>query len=302
MKIIPLLFIPLLLTGCTDIRRRLSPGLLAVHTGATVSFAAHTSQEDALIAAEAEDPLLLTDALGRAAGAEISTGHLSMLAVSGDPCGVTETYLQAQDLAPTCTVLAVDRNACDALRSGSLPEPDQIEAAVQTGMLPCRTADAVIGDLWGGSGVTALTACRGDALTAALYADGQCCGTLSEDACRGLALLGGRYETFAFDAAGTAFRIRHALLRISVHMADRPEITVSGEIRTEPPLTDAAEKRLAEMLDAALRETVCAAGADLLFLREAALRDGLPAARDCSQAEWRRMLLESECRIALPLR
>ena len=87
-----------------------------------------------------------------------------------------------------------------------------------------------------------------------------------------------------------------------MHMADRPEITVSGEIRTEPPLTDAAEKRLAEMLDAALRETVCAAGADLLFLREAALRDGLPAARDCSQAEWRRMLLESECRIALPLR
>jgi hypothetical protein len=59
MKIIPLLFIPLLLTGCTDIRRRLSPDLLAVHTGETVSFAAHTSQEDALIAAEAEDPLLL---------------------------------------------------------------------------------------------------------------------------------------------------------------------------------------------------------------------------------------------------
>ena len=210
--------------------------------------------------------------------------------------------MQAQDLAPTCTVLAVDRNACDALRSGSLPAPDQIEAAVQTGMLPCRTADSVVGDLWGGSGVTALTACRGDALTVTLYADGQCCGTLSEDACRGLALLGGRYETFAFDAAGTAFRIRHALLRISVHMTDRPEITVSGEIRTEPPLTDAAEKRLAEMLGAALRETVCAAGADLLFLREAALRDGLPAAQSCSQTAWRRMLLESECRIALPLR
>ena len=41
---------------------------------------------------------------------------------------------------------------------------------------------------------------------------------------------------------------------------------------------------------------------ELERFQEAALRDGLPAARSCSQAEWRRMLLESECRIALPLR
>ncbi|MCQ2407022.1 MAG: hypothetical protein MJ065_00640 [Oscillospiraceae bacterium] len=302
MKIIPLLLIPLLLTGCTDIRRRLSPDLLTVHTGKSFSFAAHTSQEDALIAAEAADPLLMTEALGRAAGAEISTGHLTMLAVSGDPCGVTETYLQAQDLAPTCTVLAVDRNACDALRSGSLPTPAQIEAAVKTGMLPCRTADTVIGDLWGGSGVTALTACRDGALGIALYADGQCCGMLSEDACRGLALLSGQYETFAFDAAGTVFRVLGASLKIGVHMADKLEITVSGEIRTEPPLTDAAETRLAKMLGETFRETVCIAGADLLFLREAALRDGLASVRSCSQSAWRDMLMKSEYRIALPLR
>ena len=128
-----------LLTGCTDIRTRLSPDLLAADAGATVRLAAHTTQENAVITSETDDFALLPDALSAAAGAEIAAGHISMLLISGNPCAVLETALQKQWLPPTGAVLSVSGSACRALCTGAAPSPDQIAAAVDAGLLPCRT-------------------------------------------------------------------------------------------------------------------------------------------------------------------
>lgn len=289
----------LLLTGCTDIRTRLLPDILAVDFAEQVQFAAHTSQETGIICAAAETALQMPEALRNAAGAEISTGHLTMLAVSGNPCAVLEAYFQAQMLAPTCAVLSVPADACGQLRAGELPAPAQLAAAAETGLLPDRTADAVLADLWGGSGVTAVCTAAEAGLTLTLWTASGCCGTLSEDACRGLALLGKRKKSFAFAAEGITYRIVSDALALQVTERETLHIAVTGTICTEPPLTDAAAHRLTEMLTAAVTETACAHGADLLFLREHAIRSGISAARSCSQEEWRSLLRSADCSVTL---
>ncbi len=294
-----LLCAALLLCGCTDIRRRLLPDILAVDPDHPVQFAAHTSQETGIISAEAETALQMPDALRNASGAEISTGHLTMLAVSGNPCGVLESYFQTQMLAPTCAVLAVPADACGLLREGGLPEPEQLAAAAETGLLPDRTADTVLADLWGGSGITAVCSADADGLTLALWSEAGCCGTLSEDACRGLALLGKRKQSFAFAADGITYRLESDTLQIGITGADTLHIRITGTIRTAPPLTEAAGSRLSEMLTAALRETASMHGADLLFLREHAIRSGISAARSCSQDAWRGLLQSAVYSVAI---
>ena len=291
-----------LLTGCTDIRKRLLPDILAVDPATPVQFAAHTSQDTGIIAAYAETALQMPDALRRASGAEISTGHLTMLAVSGNPCGILETYFQAQMLAPTCMVLAVPSDACERLRDGSLPAPAQLQSAAETGLLPCRTADAVLADLWGGSGITALCTQKADGLTLSLWTKDGCCAVLSDDACRGLALLGKRYESFVFAADGITYWFSSMRLHLRIIQGDTLQIALTCKAETEPPLTDAAASRLEEMLCAAVSETALTAGADLLFLREHAIRSGITAARSCSQEEWRALLQSAGCTVTLAAR
>lgn len=289
----------LLLTGCTDIRERLLPDLLAVDFGETVQFAAHTSQDEAVISAAARTDSELCEALQNASGARVSTGHLTMLAVSGNPCAVTEDYLQQQILAPTCMVLCVPRSACTMLTRGALPEPDMLQAAVDTGMLPCRTADAVIGDLWGGSGITALHTCQNGRLTLSLWdITAQYAESLSQDACRGLALFGTRWETFALDAEGETFRITEAALDCRLSPRENGlQIRVCGTLTAEPPLNAAAKSAVTAMLAAAVNETAVAHGADILFLRETAVRDGIADAASCSQQAWRAMLRDAVCEV-----
>ena len=298
-RILLLICCGLLLTGCTDIRTRLLPDILAVDLHSPLQFAAHTSQETGIISAEAETALQMPDALRNASGAEISTGHLTMLAVSGNPCGIVEAYFQEQMLAPTCAVLSVPADACALLRSGGLPEPEMLEAAAETGLLPCRTADAILADLWGGSGITAVCTADTNGLTLALWTESECCGVLSADACRGLALLGKRRRSFAFAAAGSTYRLISDALQIRITQDDRLHIAVTGTVRTAPSLTQAASDRLTEMLHAALDETACAAGADLLFLREHAIRCKISDARSCTQSAWRGMLQSAEYTVAL---
>ena len=289
-----------LLTGCTDIRKRLLPDILAVDPETPLRFAAHTSQDAGIIAAQAETALLMPDALRQASGAEISTGHLTMLAVSGNPAGVLEDCFQAQMLAPTCMVLSVPADACGRLETGALPQPARLQSAADTGLLPCRTADAVLADLWGGSGITAVCTAKQDGLTLSLWSrEENVCAALSGDACRGLALLGKRCKSFVFASEDGTFRISSARLHIRLSQADTLLISLTGSIETEPPLTDSAAARLTGMLSAALTETALRCGADLLFLREHAIRDGIASAGTCSQAEWRAILQSADCSVRL---
>ena len=281
----------MLLSGCTDIRSRLSPDLLAVDAGARTALAAHSSQAGGLITAETSSPLLMPDALRISSGAEISTGHLSLLIVSGQPGSVTAAYLQRGWLAPTCAVFAVPEDACGMLADGRIPAAEQLQAAVSAGLLPCRTADAVTGDLLCGSGVTAFPSLDGGRLTLALCQGDALCGTLSQSACRGLALLGRRWDTFTFSADGAACSVRRTRLKIGAAREDtRLHFTVTGTVCCETVSPDAAAAACEEMLCAALTETAQQAGADLCFLRENALRCGIGEAADCTPDAWQEML------------
>ena len=244
--------------------------------------------------------MLFREALRQEAGAEISAGHLSLLLVSGSPAAVLPDFLQAQYLSPTCKVLYLPQDACALLRSGNAPTAGQLDAAAAEGMLPYRTAGSVCGDLCGGSGVSAMPAYCGGRLTLAVFDAEQVCGMLSEQACRGLALLGDRWESFSFDADGAPCTVRHTALRISA--AEENGVlcfTVTGSIAAETANPAAAQRILRQMLQAAMTETAGAFGADILFLRETAVRCGIPGSGDCGQAKWRAMLGAAQYRVAL---
>ena len=302
-RILPLLLSAALLCGCTDIRTRLSPDLLAADTGDSIRLAAHTTQGDTVITAEAAAPRLLPEALQNAAGAEISPGHISMLLIHGEPCALLETALQQQWLPPTGIVLLLPDSACEALRDGTAPVAGQLAAAAETGLLPACAADTVLGDLWGGSGIAAFPAAENGRLTLSLRAPGKDFGTLSGNACRGLALLGNRWKSFSFPCGDAVCSVRKTALKTAVtESGGRLCITVSGTVHAENADPDAAAQVLTELLLAALHETARNIGADILFLREYAVRGGIHTAKSCSQAEWAALLRQAEYRISIAVR
>ena len=304
MKNCLLILLPALtLTACTDIRTRLTPDLLAADTGSVIRLAAHTTQENELITAETCAPALLPEALQNASGAEIAAGHISMLLICGNPCALLETALQMQWLPPSGAVVSLPESACDALREGTAPSAGQLDAAAETGQLPYRPADAVLGDLISGSGITALHTAETSRLTLSLWDAEQQYGTLSETACRGLALLGNRWKTFSFPCGDSVCSIRRTALHTAVTQQDGGLcVTVSGSVSAETDDPAAAEQRLTEMLTAALYETARDAGADLLFLREYAVRGGVRTAIRCEPAEWAAMLHGAEYRVCISVR
>ena len=287
----------LLLTGCTgtDIRGRISPDLLAADPGPVTRFAAH-GQSDAVITASAGSPLLMPDALEAASGLTVSPGHVSLLLLGGSPSAVLPDYLHRQWIAPTCMVLYCPRGACAALAEQTAPPPEQIEAAVRTGLLPCRTADTVLGDLWGGSGITALhTDDRGRLRL--MISDGSTqLGMLSEQAARGLALLGRRWSSFRFSAESRAFEVIRTQIQITVTQnAGTLYFAVTGKIFCRGDnAPETAGRTLNAMLLSALTESAQQYGADLVFLREHAIRFDIPEAAECPQAKWREMLQNAQ--------
>ena len=271
----------LFLTGCADIRNRASPDALAVSGNL---LAVHISGQDGTVTAKC-DPLQFPDAVSAAAGAKISAGHISVLMLSEDPARILPAYLQNGWIAPTAQVIS----AADAvaLLNSDPPSAEDIRAAADTGQIPPRTADTVLGDLLGGSGVTALTAPAENGFRLDLWDDAGFCGTLPESACRGLALLCGRYCTFTAADADCCFTVDHAKPEIHAEMyGNILQISVSGTFRCgmrRGSLSD-AERLLSTMLTAALSESVTKHGADLLQLRERA------GAGRYSRTAWRSVL------------
>ena len=298
-RLLPAVLPLCLLTACTDIRTRLSPDLLAADADAQWHFAAHTTQQDRIISADAPAPLLFPDALQNEAGAEISAGHLSMLAVSRDACEALPELLQAGLLAPTCLVLYVPDDACGMLANGELPSAAMLRTASDTGQIPLRTADTVTGDLFSLSGITAVPCPHDGGFTLLLRDTETEYGTLSTSACRGLALLGRNRKSFSFAAGETACSVTRTNLHLRAEKAaGRLRFTLSGSLQIKPAC-EQAEAVLQDMLTAALTETARNHGADLLFLQEIVLRDHVPEARSCSRSEWRDMLMQAEYNVQI---
>lgn len=293
-----LLLLPL--CACTDVRERLSPDVLAVdlHRDGSAAFAIRCAQDAAEpITASGDSPLMLCTALRTAAGKEIDAGHISLLLLHGNPAAVLPDYLAMQVLMPTSAVLLCRGTSV----THTAYDPAQLRAAVDAGMLPARTADLILGDLQNGSGVSAAPCLSGDTLTLALCGDTDGFPMLSEDACRGLALLGGRWKTFAFRAGDTAASVVRKDLRMTAaEDGDALHFTLTGTVTCKPegnPAADwlpAAQSALEKMLAAACKEPLESGGADLLLLRETAVRDGIPGAADCTASAWRTRLLQSD--------
>lgn len=293
----------LMLCGCTDVRERLSPDVLAVdlRRSGAASFAACCTQSGAAaVRAEGESPLTLCTALRAAAGKEIDAGHLSLLLLRGDPAAVLPDYLAMQVLMPTSAVLLCRSDPCRAPET--MPDAAQLRAAVEAGMLPARTADLILGDLQNGSGVSAIPYCMGSTLTLALCGIPETYPVLTEDACRGLALLGNRWTTFSFRAGEDTVSAVRTHLRITASEGAEGTLhfRLSGKVicRPEGIPSDgwlaAAQSAAERMLTAGCREPLEAGGADLLLLRETAVRDGISDAAGCTNAAWRERLLHAD--------
>jgi len=277
----------LFLAGCADIRNRVSPDALAVNGNL---LAVHISGRDGTVTAEC-DPLAFPDAIAAAAGAEISPGHVSVFILSTEPAHILPAYLQNGWIAPTAQVVSAPDAA--ALLNDDPPSAEAIKAAAETGLIPPRTADTVLGDLLGGSGVTALTSYTANGFRLDIWDNADICGTLSESACRGLALLCGRCRTFTAADADCCFTVEHAdpLIRAEMY-GDILHISVSGTFRCgmrRGSLSD-AEHLLREMLSAALTESVTQHGADLLQLQERAYAGAY------SRTAWRKILRDAAIR------
>ncbi|MBR5405726.1 MAG: hypothetical protein IK107_05475 [Oscillospiraceae bacterium] len=281
------LFLPmlaLLLTGCADIRGRVSPDALAVNSDPP-ALAMHISEEAGTVTAAAE-PENFPDAMRAAAGAEVSTGHISVLLLHANPADILPDYLDAGWLAPTAQVVYCEKDAVSLLLN-TPPSADEIKAAAETGLLPPRTADAVLADLLGGSGVTALTAYTAEGYRLAVWDTEECCGLLSADACRGLALLCGKYRSFTYSDAELCFAVEHASPVIRAKLSGGVlHISVTGTFRCSVRKGEqsAVQPALTRLLTAALTETVTQHGADLLALQERAGAGGI------SPADWREIL------------
>gem|GEM_PF-2064502 len=291
-----LLCLPLL--GCTDVRNRLSPDVLAIsqQTDGSVRLAVRCSQTPQVVTAETDDPLLLCDVLQAASGKEIDAGHISLLLLNGNPADIIPDCLHAQIIMPTGAVLYCTEDACAAAKTDV--DESQLRAAVDAGLLPARTADLFVGDLQNGSGVSALPCMENGQLTLALCDADGICATLTEDACRGLALLGTRRKQFSLAAGDAAtvtldrayFRIRAEETDGALHFAVTGTVCCTPLGSTAPNWIADVKAKLEAMLSAACTETAHAEGADLLLLHETAVRDGISGAAECSPADWRERL------------
>lgn len=304
-KLIALLLLPLPLMGCTDVRGRISPDVLAVSVknDGTADISARCSGDDDTLHAHAESPLTLCPALQTAAGKAVDAGHVSLLCLDGDPAALLPDYLAMQVLMPTTEVLW-----CRALPD-ALPDVSLLRTAVAAGLLPARTADRILGDLQNGSGVSAVPTMKNGALTLALCDETGICGTLPTEACRGLALLGKRWQGFTFPAGAGAVTVLRTHFRLTADMTDgHLRYRLTGWVRCQPEglpqehWVQDAERVLTEMLVSACEIPVHTAGADLLLLRETAIRDGIPDSAACTPAEWRARLMTAEFAVQIEVR
>lgn len=289
--------------GCqAEVRERAYAEILAVHTEARVQGSVRYDAESAPVTAIADTPALLTEALQTESGKSLYTGHLSMLLLSGDPRRAFTDLTAGQWLSPDCTVLYTGQNAANLLAKDDTDYEAKRRQAVATGQLPPYDVADVFGHWTSGTGVAALPYYRQEAFTVILWAENASAAVLSQNACRGLALIADEWETFSFavGASAAAFALTKADIIMRLWENDgRLEISLHCKAKCKPSSADmgadpqeAVEHALSDFLTAAMHETL-SAGADLFCLREAAIRDGISWAKDAAQGQWRDALQQA---------
>lgn len=301
----------LLCSGCSaEVRERAYAQILAVHTGTRVQGAVRYDEESAPAAATAKTPVLLLDALQSESGKSLYTGHLSMLLLSGGPYQAVADYTAGQWLSPECMVLYTAQNAANLLENSDADYEAMLRQAVSTGKLPPCNAASIFGEWHSGTGVAAIPYYKQEALSLALCAVDGRVTVLSQDACMGLALMADAWEHFSVPIAAeksiAAVTVSNADMVLSL-AEQEGQLQISLRCKTkckaaaaemgEDPQA-AAEAAIGDLLAAAMHETL-SNGADLCYLREAAIRDGITWAKTASREHWRDALQQAVYHIAV---
>lgn len=288
----------ILLTGCTDIRSRRYADILAVTSGKEYSASLRCDGEETWYTAAAAAPKLLPTALENELGAQLSMGHLGLLMLQGDTLEPLTALLDDGQLVPTCPVLLCPKTSqVERFVDSNLAA--QLQRSMETGLLPRRTVGDVYGDLRSAARITLLPCLVEDALTLAVSDGAQTLAILSEDACRGAALLCGRWDHFAFvemrGASPETIRLKSC--KCKLHMEQKGErLVLSVELSPEVESGDAELARTAvcRMLRAYFQEAVTDCAADACFLEETALRCGISIP---DTAAWRALLRDAEIQV-----
>lgn len=291
--------------GCrAEVRERAYAEVLAVHTEARVKGTVRYDTESAPVTGTADTPALLTEALQTESGKSMYTGHLSMLLLSGEPQRTFADLTAGQWLSPNCLVLYTAQNAANLLAKEDTDYEAKLRQATATGQLPSYDAADVFAHWTSGTGIAALPYYRQETFAIALCAEDAPVAVLSQNACRGLALLADEWETFSLAVVGQVHTAAVALTQADMVMRlsendGQLSIALHCKAKCKPSSADmgdapqqAAEQALSDLLAAAMHETL-SAGADLCCLREAAIRDGISWAKEASQTQWRDALQQA---------
>ncbi len=299
--IITMMCAPILLCcGCkSEVKNRAYAEIMAVHLQNTAQGAMLYGEESA--AADAQTPALLPDALRQASGTAIYTGHLTTLLVSGKPLAALLPLTQAQWVAPDCTVICTKKNAANLLAAGEEDLQALYTQAVKSGAVPMYQAGKLLGMLKNGAQIAAVPYYAEDAFAIALYdASDEQYAVLSEAACRGAALFDDAWEKFRFAADGITCTITKCSIACSVtEIENTLTLTVECNARCDAP-SETAAAVIEQYLTAALQETL-RQGADLFFLQERAIRDGITWAADASPTAWQNALRHADFSVTVAL-
>ncbi|MDD5946916.1 MAG: hypothetical protein PUC41_03860 [Oscillospiraceae bacterium] len=300
-SLIAVLCAPMLLCfGCkADIKDRAYAETLAVHLSNTAQGTICYGEK--LTETTAQTAALLPDALRQASGTAIYTGHLTTLLLSGKPFATLLSLSESQWVAPDCTVICTQKNAANLLAASKEDMQSLYTQAVKSGTVPLYHAGEILGMLQNGAQIAAMPYYLAEGFALALYdASDQQYGILSDAACRGAALYSNAWEKFQFAAEDTTCTLTRSNIACTVAETETGLfLTVECRARCDIP-SKAAEAVIKAYLTAALQETL-SHGADLFFLQERALRDGITWAADASPAVWQAALRQATFSVTVSL-
>lgn len=290
----------LLCSGCkANIKDRAYAEALAVHISdkaqGTISYEETTAE------ATAQMVTLLPDALRQASGMTIYTGHLTTLLVSGKPFSALLPLTEAQWIAPDCTMICTQKNAANLLAANEKDIQSRYTQAAKSGSVPLYHTGEILGMLQNGTQIAAVPYYHANAFALALYgASDQQYAILSDAACRGVALSANTWENFQFAAGSATCTLTRSCFSCTVTEVENTlSLRVECHAQCDIP-SQAAEAVLEAYLTAALQESLTH-GADLFFLQERALRDGITWVADVSPAAWQDALKQATFTVSVSL-
>ena len=273
-KLLPVLLLPLLLTGCGSegFADRMYTRAIGLH--GNVQMTVQGFEQEGCTAVEA---VSIGEALQyeeAAAGGRVFVGHTELLCLDGTcKADAVQELFAGEGVSPGCKVLYAHPTAF--LRAHDAAETvHTLRMAERDGLLP-RTDLSTVLEEWQSAGKTALVPAEGGRSMVLLKRDGKVTA-LSSEACAGLRCLrhGNSLPSVTLDD-GTEVAISRTKLRRS---AENGIVRYTVTLRTDaaPETCRALQSDMQTACETAVREMLDA-GADVIGVQEVCEKFGLPA-------------------------